>query len=282
MTEAGTPMVSVCMPVYLCEKFIFESIQSVLNQCFPDFELIVIDNASPDDTYRIASEIKDSRLRVYRNDTNLGLEGNWNKVLSLAKGRYVKLLPGDDTIYPDCLQKQVEVLENESNRDVVLVYCARDIIDAHGRKVLRAKFAGEGRIDGDQLVRKTLRYGTNIIGEPGAVLFRREVGNKVGPIDSTLGYVTDLDYWVRLLRLGAAYAIPEALCTFRLSGENWSVRLGHERRRQFVRFAEKLATLDRRISRLDLLLSKFMAHINEMLRVIVYKQLIGIGTAHRN
>lgn len=282
MTESGVPLVSVCMPVYRSEKFVLESIQSVLDQRFTDFELIVVDDASPDDTYRIANEIQDPRLRVYRNQENLGPEGNWNKVLSLAKGRYIKLLPGDDTLYPDCLMKQVAVLEDETNRDVTLVYCARDIIDAQGRKVMRAKFAGEGRIEGNRMVRKTLRYGTNIIGEPGAVLFRRDMGSRAGPIDSTLGYVTDLDYWVRLLRLGNAYAIPEALCTFRLSGENWSVRLGHERRAQFIRFAEKVATQDRRISRLDLLASKLMAYGNEVLRGLVYTQLIGISSTHRN
>lgn len=274
------PVVSVCMPVYRSERFIAEAIHSVLSQTFTDFELIVIDDASPDATHEIASAIRDPRLRVYRNDRNLGPEGNWNRAMGMARGRYIKVLPGDDTLYTDCLERQLAVLEDVRNRDIVLVYCARDIIDSAGRKVMKAKFPGRGRIIAASLVRRTIRYGTNIIGEPGAVLFRAEAASHAGEFDASLGFVTDLDYWVRLLRFGNAYAIPDALCTFRISGENWSVELGHNRCSQYLQFLDKLAGHDSRVSNLDLLIGRMMARTNEHLRRLVYCHLLGLRSNH--
>lgn len=276
LAQESVPLVSVCMPVYRSERFIAGAIHSVLFQTFTDFELIVIDDASPDATHEIASAIQDPRLRVYRNDRNLGPEGNWNRALEMARGRYIKVLPGDDTLYPECLEHEVAVLEDVRNRDVVLVYCARDIIDSAGRKVMRAKFPGRGRIKAASLVRRTVRYGTNIIGEPGAVLFRADAASHAGGFDASLGFVTDLDYWVRLLRFGNAYAIPDALCTFRISGENWSVELGSNRCSQYLQFLDKLAGHDGRVSNLDLLIGRMMARTNEHLRRLVYRHLLGL------
>lgn len=275
------PTVSVCMPVYRSESFVAEAIHSVLSQSFTDFELIVIDDASPDATHEIASAIQDPRLRVYRNDRNLGPEGNWNRTMEMAKGRYIKVLPGDDALYQECLERQVAVLEDARNRDVVLVYCARDIIDSVGQKVMRAKFPGRDRIKAASLVRRTIRYGTNIIGEPGAVLFRADAARRTGGFDASLGFVTDLDYWLRLLRFGHAYAIPDALCTFRISGENWSVELGSNRCSQYLQFLDKLAGHDGRVSDLDLLIGRLMARTNERLRRLVYRHLLGLRSNHR-
>jgi len=264
------PKGSVCMPVYRSERFIEEAIRSVLSQTYSDFELIVVDDASPDTTYEIASTISDPRLSVYRNDTNLGPEGNWNRALKMARGRYIKVLPGDDTIYPDCLRRQVDVLEDPRNNHVVLIYCSRDVIDSSGKKVMRAIFPGSGQINGRALIRRTARFGTNIIGEPGAVLFRADAARQIGGFDASLGFVTDLDYWVRLLQLGDAYAIETALCTFRISGENWSASLGNERCRQYLQLLDRLFRQGKQLSRFDYLVGRMMAHINETLRRLVY------------
>lgn len=275
-TQEGVPLVSVCMPVFRCERYIGEAIQSVLGQTFTDFEVLVFDDASPDRTYQIASSIKAPRLRTYRNDRNIGPQANWNQAMAAARGRLIKVLPGDDTLYPTCLERQVTILKDSDNRDVVLVYCARDIIDRTGRKVMTARFPGNGIVSGQKLVRLTVRYGTNIIGEPGAALFRADAASHAGGFDASLGFVTDLDYWVRLLRFGNAYVIPDALCTFRISGENWSVELGSNRCSQYLQFLDKLAGDDSRVSNMDLLIGRLMARTNEHLRRLVYRHLLGL------
>jgi len=270
------PTVSVCMPVYRSERYIGAAIRSVLEQTFTDWELIVVDDCSPDRTFDIVRSFDDSRMRVSRNARNLGPEGNWNRVLAQATGRYIKLLPGDDTLYPSCLERQVRVLSEQGGEDIALVSCARDVIDRNGRKVLTARVPGHGRIGGAQLIRRNVRYGTNIIGEPGAVLFRADIARRIGGFDASLGYVIDLDYWLRLLRHGDGYIIPDALCTFRLSGENWSVELGRARRRHFLQFVDKISADRGPVTALDRAIGKGMARVNEVLRSLVYRWLLGI------
>jgi hypothetical protein len=197
--------------------------------------------------------------------------------VAAASGQFIKLLPGDDTLYSACLERQVAILTDSKYHDVVLVYCARDIIDSSGKKVMRARFPGNGVVNGSQLVRRTARYGTNVIGEPGAVLFRRDAARLIGGFDASLGYVIDLDYWVRLLGSGKAYAIRDPLCTFRISGENWSAELGHERCNQFLRFLERLCR-DHGVSKVDQSIGRLMARVNERLRRVVYRRLLGVRT----
>src|SRR3954465_13746774 len=107
MSASGTaPRVSVCIPTYRGAGHLRTSIDSVLMQTFRDFELIVTDDHSPDDTFAIASSYGDPRIRCLRNERNLGAEGNWNRTLEQARGHYVKLLPQDDVLDPSCLQRQ--------------------------------------------------------------------------------------------------------------------------------------------------------------------------------
>ena len=141
---------------------------------------------------------------------------------------------------------------------------------------MTARFPGKGVVKGHNLVRRTVRYGTNVIGEPGAVLFRADIARRIGQFDASLAFVMDLDYWVRLLKLGDAYLIPEALCTFRISRENWSARLGNSRRTQYLEFIEKLSGLGIGTSRIDRFLGRSMATVNELLRRFVYRKIRGV------
>ncbi|BAU63264.1 putative glycosyl transferase [Stanieria sp. NIES-3757] len=116
------PAVSIGIPVYNGENYLSKALDSLLNQTFTDFELIISDNASSDRTQAICLEYaaKDARIRYYRNDSNLGAADNYNRVFELSSGKYFKWAAHDDTCAPDYLEKCVEVLEN--NSDVVLAY----------------------------------------------------------------------------------------------------------------------------------------------------------------
>jgi glycosyltransferase involved in cell wall biosynthesis len=105
-----TPVVSVVMPTYNGEKFLRPAIESILNQTLADFELIVIDDASTDSTPRIPVEFKDDRIRLFRNDCNLGIAGATNRGLAVARGEYVALQDHDDVSLPHRLQTQVDYL----------------------------------------------------------------------------------------------------------------------------------------------------------------------------
>ena len=106
-------MVSILMAAYNQEKFIGEAIESVLASTYKNFELIIVDDCSPDSTYRVAEGYakKDKRIRLYKNEKNLGDYPNRNKVASYAKGKYLKYIDGDDAIYYWGLQVVVEMME---------------------------------------------------------------------------------------------------------------------------------------------------------------------------
>lgn len=264
-------LISVCVPAYNSERFIAETVDSVLRQSYLNLELIVVDDCSSDGTFGVLSGYNDPRMRLYRNLVNIGAEKNWNKCLGLARGDYVKVLPGDDALYPDCLEKQAAVLDDPRNSGVAFVYCSRDVVDADGRAVMKARFPGQGRIDRRTLTRKNVMHGMNVVGEPGAVLFRAAASRKVGGFDARLPYIVDLDYWIRLLAVGDAYALSETLCTFRLSNANWSVALGDARKTNYLEFIDGLAGRDDvGLTRLEMWAGKARTRVNEMLRKMVY------------
>ena len=116
------PLVTVAIPLYRGE-FIKQAIDSVLFQSFTNFELLIIDDASDDKSRDIVLSYSDSRIVYVRNEKNLGAESNWNRCLALAKGTYIKILPHDDTLEPDCLKEQVSVLDADLDERIALVFC---------------------------------------------------------------------------------------------------------------------------------------------------------------
>jgi glycosyltransferase involved in cell wall biosynthesis len=106
------PKVSVLIPTYNYAHFLDETIQSVLNQTYNDYELIIVDNKSTEDTLEVVDKyLGDRRIHFYQNATNLGLSGNWNKCLGYATGEYIKFLCADDKFHPEMLRKFVSVMD---------------------------------------------------------------------------------------------------------------------------------------------------------------------------
>ncbi len=129
----ATPAVSVCIPTFNAARHIRETVHSVLDQTFTDFELVICDDASTDDTINILHNIVDSRIRILPNPGNTGLAPNWNRAVRECLAPFVKLLCQDDLIYPTCLENQFGVLSNPTYADIGLVSARRDIIDDTGR-----------------------------------------------------------------------------------------------------------------------------------------------------
>lgn len=278
VAPSHVPLVSVCIPAYRGGEVLGRTIDSVLGQTLRDFELIIIDDNSPDDTVRVVESFRDPRVRLLRNDSNLGPEGNWSRCLTEARGRYFKLLPQDDVLHPECLAMQVAVLEDDQDEQLALVFCARRVIDANDREVLTRGYPGSrgGRVSGQDVTRQCARSGTNLLGEPGAVLFRLSVARRVGLFDASCAYVVDLDYWYRLLQHGDAYYQPERLAAFRVSSGSWSVAIGARQYDDFRRFLEKYRGMPQYgLGAIDVLLGKTMAGLNNLLRLMVYRALIG-------
>lgn len=163
------------------------------------------------------------------------------------------------------------LLEAKGNEGIVLAFSARDVIDAGGRRILRARSFAEGRHARDDVVRRNVRAGTNIIGEPAAVTFRANIARAAGKLEPSAPYVMDIDYWVRLLEYGDAFAFSRPQCAFRLWGANMTVRLRAQRRRQYLTMIERMRALPwSHVSATDRAMGTLRVHINEIARSLVH------------
>lgn len=132
-------LVSVIIPVYNVESFVRDALSSIANQTYSNLEIIVIDDASSDNTYEIISEMAkiDSRFRIFRNSHNIKIAKTLNLALSLAKGEYIARMDGDDISELDRVQKKIDYLEE--NPDIDLVGCSVLAIDANGSLIGKTK-----------------------------------------------------------------------------------------------------------------------------------------------
>jgi glycosyltransferase involved in cell wall biosynthesis len=129
-----TPRVSIGLPVYNGEKLLRASVESLLQQSFKDFELVITDNASTDNTEAIGRDFmrRDRRVRYFRNPRNIGAAHNFNRALELARGEYFKWAAHDDRLAPDYLEKCVHVLDNDPS--IVCVQARTMYVDLKGNQ----------------------------------------------------------------------------------------------------------------------------------------------------
>lgn len=264
-------LVSVVIPTYQSGKYLEETLTSIFNQTYDNFEVIICDDASTDDTLAILERYKDPRLRIVRNDNNLGPEKNWNKALSHATGDYVKLVCADDLLLPTCLAQQVAILDNHP--DIALVSCPRRIIDSNSKVLIKSRGSyPPGQHQLATIVRANVVAGTNIIGEPAVGLFRREVYKQGVRYRGRHGYAIDVDYWCQILKYGDLFILPEPLCAFRISKTSWSFRIGLSQAREFRVFIRHIAQEYRAaISPADQFIGKARALINCGLRWVYFQ-----------
>jgi glycosyltransferase involved in cell wall biosynthesis len=212
----------VCIPVYRGEAFLAETIRSVLRQTFDDYELVLLDNASTDETAQIARSFANPRIRIVTNTTTIQQPDNWRKAVELCRAPLVKLLCADDLLYPRCLERQVAAMAADPG--LALVAARRDMIDESGRVLVRCRGLKGlvGERSGVEVARRVVRSGANPIGEPGGVLFRRADYAAVGGWHPDRRWAMDLDLWIRLLSYGRLLGQAETLAAFRVGGHSLS------------------------------------------------------------
>lgn len=225
MQTPDRPKVSLCVPAYQAERHLRSTIESLLAQEHDDFELVVIDNHSSDGTAEVLKGFDDSRIRVIRNESTVPLVDNFNLAVQQCRGEFVKLVCADDILYPECIAAQSAILER--NPDVALVSVQTDFVDDDGSLLRpgRGLRGIVGRRRSDHVVRQTIRSGTNPIGAPVAVMFRREDFIKAGGFSDELLFLSDADLWLRLLQHGEFYGIPRTLASFRFGSSSVSATM---------------------------------------------------------
>jgi len=215
-----TVAVSICIPTYNGEKYIKQTIDSLLTQTFQSFEIVVSDHGSADKTLQVIDGFKDSRIRVLHTDRRKSVIENWNNSVAAARGEFIKVVGQDDVLYPEGLEIEFQCLKSQDEA-VGFCYSHRDIISARGRVIARPRRLGAmTSIVSIELLRSVVRYGSNPIGEPIAVLFRRSAWEHIGHFHSA-AYVVDLDFYLRLLGHFEAASTRQCVGAFRIHPHSW-------------------------------------------------------------
>lgn len=152
--------VTVGIPTRNRSRWLRQAAESVLGQTYSQFELVISDNASTDDTAAVVAALDDPRVTYHRSEVDIGMFGNLNRVIELAKTEYVVVLPDDDLLYPDYLDTVLGVLAD--NASLSVVHSAFDLIDEHGRVLERGRMLlpsrGEVSLEtGPQLIERSMR-----------------------------------------------------------------------------------------------------------------------------
>ena len=196
-------LISIVLPIYNGEKYMRESIDSIIMQSYKNWELIIVNDCSTDNTAQIANEYlqKDSRIKYYKNEKNMRLPKTLNRGFSLAKGDYLTLTSDDNLFKENALEKMILALKKD-NAD--FVYASYETIDENGKYTDYVKTNGNGKYE---------IIGHNIVGA--CFMYTRKVYEAVGDYDYNYTLVEDYDYWLRIFaRFNTTY-IEDVLYSYR-------------------------------------------------------------------
>jgi glycosyltransferase involved in cell wall biosynthesis len=209
------PKVSVLIPTYEYGRFLPAAIDSVLAQDFRDFELLISDDGSQDDSAAVIRRYaaQDSRVRYRIHERNLGMVENWNWCLREARGEYIKYVFGDDCLpSPSALRRLVAMLDGEPRAS--LAVSARLILDEASQvQEVWDELGAAGYQSGPDVIIRCMQRDRNLVGEPSTVLFRRIPAAR--GFDPTFRQVVDQEMWFHLLASSGLVYTPEPLCAFR-------------------------------------------------------------------
>lgn len=221
-------LVSVCIPAYNSAEYIKDTITSILDQTYRNIELVIVDDCSADQTVEIVKSIKDDRIKLYENEHNLGMVGNWNRCLELASGEYIKLICADDMIEKNAIEKEAEVFEKYPT--VNLVESDTRLVDINGKSTGSfPRYYKSGVVSGKKVAKTSLML-NNFFGAPVNNMIRKKVLKEVGGFDTAFTYILDFDMWVRIACSGDVYIIHEPLNSFRVRNDsNTGTMIGKQR-----------------------------------------------------
>lgn len=207
------PKVSILMPVYNAEKYLIEAVDSILNQTFRDWELIIINDGSTDRSQELLSQIADNRVITVDNEKNLGLIDTLNKGINLCKGEYIVRMDADDISTPERIEKQVQFMDSHPH----YILCGTNalVIDNNG------KVTGKIRnLTDNQFLQINLLFSNPFI-HP-SMMIRRDI-LRSNLYDKQYKHIEDYELWCRIALLGEVANLQDDLLLYRWHDSNISV-----------------------------------------------------------
>ena len=207
------PIISIILPVYNGMAYLALSVESVLNQKLQNFEFLIIDDVSTDGSYEYLQALQDTRIKLFRNETNKGLFYNLNFLIGQSTSGLIKLWAQDDIMYPQCLALSVNFHQKHPN--LGFSYSGRTIIDEAGKIKENTKEDKTPEIISKELHAKIAYYTGSIAGNIANVCINKKALDKVGLFKEQMKISADFDMWVRLAEHFETGFIKEELIMLR-------------------------------------------------------------------
>lgn len=212
------PKVTVLMSAYNSESYLLESLDSILNQTFQDFEFLIINDGSTDQTRDIILSLDEPRINLIDNEQNLGLTRSLNKGLRLAKGEFIARQDADDISEPERLQHQVDFLE--AHPEIALLGTWHKEVDAEGN------FSGMWTLPSDWLqIRWALLFYTPFV-HSSVMIRKATVLQKVGFYNEDFSYSQDYELWSRIAQNLPVFSLKERLVKTRVNPFSMTANYG--------------------------------------------------------
>ena len=268
-----SPSVSVVIPIFNGLHHLDEALESVIAQTHTDLEIVLVDGGSTDGSREWMHGVKDPRVRVLEMPAGTTAAGNWTAASSAATGDFVKLLCQDDLLHPQAIEHQLADLT--AHEGALMAVAQRDVIDARGSVLFHHwGCAGltAGVVDGRTALLAAYLHGTNVFGEPVAILFRREALDAALPWNDDRPFLLDLELYSRILANGPIVVRREAVGSFRVSDSSWSTRLVATQSAQMRAWQEEVEaqlspTMGQRLK------ARTSLHSRKLLRRVAYRAL---------
>ncbi len=209
------PLVSVLMPVYNGAKYLAEAIESILQQTYTHFELVIVNDGSTDTSEQIILAYEDPRIRYVKNEENLGIVRTRNKLFTLAKGEYLAIMDCDDVAYPQKLALQVSFLEQHPSYGLCGTWAKMIDEEQHIKGYIQPPSE-------NNMIRINLLFQSSFV-QSTVVIRRQALG--ILQYDEDFPVAEDFDLWERLSRQTQMHNIPQFLLQYR----SYSANISHSK-----------------------------------------------------
>jgi glycosyltransferase involved in cell wall biosynthesis len=217
-----SPKITVLLPVYNCELYIQTAVESILNQTFSDFEVLIIDDASTDGTVAILKNILDPRIQLIQKPKNSGYTNSLNYGLKIAKGEYIARMDADDISYPERFAKQIAYLE--THPEVLVCGTTYKIVGNDKRITLP---------EHHEAIKIGLLWG-NCISHPSVMIRKKVLEDYAIEYDTSKEPAEDYHMWIQLLNFGKLKNLPEVLLEYRVYGNQVSRKRADEQKKSDI------------------------------------------------
>lgn len=218
------PKISIVLPFWSGERYLNESIDSVLAQEYTDYEFLICDDASPDNSIRIVESKQDARIRFFKNNTNQGMFKTLNMLIRQSRAEFIRLWTHDDIMKPHCLKEEIEFYKNHP--EIGFCYCACDIINEKGIVVMNAPEDKSPDIIPPELAAQIMFYHGTIAANFSTAMIKRDVLDYVGLFRGDMRVAGDFEMWVRISKKYPIGFIRQPLIYLRSHRGQFSYRKG--------------------------------------------------------